>query len=69
MARIDAHNLEDPCGGSRRMVEYLDREGIPISRDRMRNLVRRMRLRGIRQKHRTTIPGDPGVFPAWWVSG
>ena len=36
MARIDALYLEDPCSGSRRMVEYLDREGIPVSRDRVR---------------------------------
>jgi len=32
MARIDALYLDDPCSGSRRMVEYLAREGIPISR-------------------------------------
>ena len=36
MARIDALYLEDPCSGSRRMVAYLAREGIPISRDRSR---------------------------------
>ena len=59
MARIDAHYLEDPCSGSRRMVEYLAREGIPISRDRVRNLMRRMGLRAIYQKPRTTVPGDP----------
>jgi len=42
MARIDALYLEDPCSGTRRMVGYLARDGIPISRDRMRNLMRRM---------------------------
>ena len=64
MARIDAHYLEDPCSGSRRMVEYLVREGIPISRDRVRNLMRRMGLRAIYQKPRTTVPGDPSErFP------
>jgi len=31
MARIDALFLEDPYGGSHRMVGYLGREGIPIS--------------------------------------
>ena len=46
-ARIDAVYLEDPCSGSRRMVAYLAREGIPISRDRVRNLIRRMGLRAI----------------------
>ena len=58
MARIDSLYLEDPCSGSRRMVEYLAREGIPISRDRVRNLMRRMGLRAIYQKPRTTVPGD-----------
>ena len=55
MARIDCLYLEDPCSGSRRMVEYLAREGIPISRDRVRNLMRRMGLRAIYQKPRTTV--------------
>jgi putative transposase len=64
MARIDALYLEDPCSGSRRMVGYLARDGIPISRDRVRNLMRRMGLRAIYQKPRTTVPGDPSErFP------
>ena len=64
MARIDDLYLEDPCSGSRRMVDYLAREGIPISRDRVRNLMRRMGLRAIYQKPRTTVPGDPSErFP------
>ena len=64
MAKIDGLYLEDPCSGSRRMVEYLAREGIPISRDRVRNLMRRMGLRAIYQKPRTTIAGDPAqAFP------
>jgi transposase len=64
MERIDALYLEDPCSGSRRMVGYLARDGIPISRDRVRNLMRRMGLRAIYQKPRTTVPGDPSErFP------
>ena len=64
MARIDALYLDDPCSGSRRMVEYLAREGIPISRDRERNLMRRMGLRAIYQQPRTTVPGEPSErFP------
>jgi putative transposase len=58
MARIDALYLEDPCSGSRRMVDYLAREGIPISRDRVRNLMRCMGLRAIYKRPRTTVPGD-----------
>ncbi len=64
MARIDALYLEDPCSGSRRVVDYLARDGIPISRDRVRNLMRRMGLRAIYQKPRTTVPGAPSErFP------
>jgi len=64
MARINALYLEDPCSGSRRIVEYLAREGIPISRDRVRNLMRRMGLRAIYQKPRNTVPGEPSErFP------
>ena len=64
MARVDSLYLEDPCSGSRRMVVYLARDGIPISRVRVRNLMRRMGLRAIYQKPRTTVPGDPAKrFP------
>jgi len=64
MARIDAIYLVDPTSGSRRIVHYLAREGIPISRDRVRNLMRRMGLRAIYQKPRKTIPGSPSErFP------
>jgi putative transposase len=64
MARIDELYLEDPCSGSRRMVDYLAREGIPISRDRVRNLMRRMGLRAIYQRPRTTVRGNPSErFP------
>ena len=45
-------------------ADYLAREGIPISRDQVRNLMRRMGLRAIYQKPRTTGPGDPSErFP------
>lgn len=59
MARIDGFYLEEPCNGSSRMVGYLARDGIPITPDRVRNLMRRTGLRAIYQKQRTTIPGDP----------
>ena len=64
MARIDSLYLEDPTAGSRRMVQYLARDDIPISRDRVRNLMRRMGLRAIYQRPRTTVPGSPSErFP------
>jgi putative transposase len=46
------------------MVACLAREGVPISRDRIRNVLRRMGLRAIYQKPRTTVPGHPSErFP------
>jgi putative transposase len=64
MARIDALYLEDPCSGSRRMVDYLAREGIPISGDRVRNSCgARVYVRSIRSHeprfHETRRSGSP----------
>ena len=59
MARIDALYFVDLACESRRMVDYLANEGILISHDRVRNLMHRMGLRGIYQKPRTTIQGEP----------
>jgi putative transposase len=58
MARIDAWYLEDPASGSRRMVDYLAADGIKAGRDRVRHLMRRMGLRAVYPKPRTTIPGE-----------
>jgi putative transposase len=64
MARIDAWYLEDPASGSRRMVDYLAADGIKAGRDRVRHLMRRMGLRAVYPKPRTTIPGEPAErFP------
>ena len=60
-----AGSVRHPCSGSRLMVDYLAQDGIPISRERVRNLMRRMGLRAIYQKPRTSFPGDPSVrFPS-----
>jgi len=64
MARINAWYLEDPASGSCRMVDYLAADGIEVRHDRARNLLRRMGLRAVYPKPRTTIPGDPSErFP------
>ena len=59
MARLDAHYMEDPCSGSRWMVDYLSRDGIPINCDRVRNLMRRKCLRAVHQKSLTSDPCHP----------
>ncbi len=64
MACINALYLDDPCSGSRRIVDYLAREGIPISRDRMRNIMHLMGFRAIYQRSRFTLPENPAErFP------
>ena len=62
--QVDAISLGDPSSGSRRIVHYLGREGIPTSRDHVRNLICRTGLRAIYQKLSTTIQGSSsGRFP------
>jgi putative transposase len=51
MARIDVLYLEDPCSGSRRMVGYLARDGIPI-RIAFRPVNDRMARLGEGERHR-----------------
>ncbi len=64
MRRIDALHLEHPWMGSRSLRDQLNRAGIPISRDRVRRLMRKMSLHAVYRKPRTTIP-QPGheVYP------
>jgi putative transposase len=62
MARIDAHYLEDPWGGSHRMASYLARAGILISRDRVRNLRRCTGSRALDQKPLATVRDHPAEY-------
>jgi putative transposase len=68
MARIDAWYLEDPAAGIRRMVDQLAGEGIEVGRDSVRHLMRRMGLRAIYQKTRTTIAADSAAYPALTIA-
>lgn len=57
MAGIDALYLEGRCSGSRKIVDYLAKNGTPINRDRVRNLMRHIDIRVIDQESRATDPG------------
>jgi putative transposase len=59
MARIDAWYLADPASGSRRMVDYLAADRIEVGRDRVRHLMRRMGLRALYPKSRTSFATPP----------
>ena len=64
MRLIDEQFLETPWYGSRQMARWLRRQGHCVSRKRTRRLMRKMGLRPIYQKPRTTIPHpDHKVYP------
>ena len=56
MRRIDELHLAHPWMGSRSLRDQLNRAGIPISRDRVRRLMRKMDIHAVYRRPRTTIP-------------
>ena len=64
MKLIDRQYLATPFYGSRRMKVWLDREGHPANRKRVRRLMRTMGLQAIYRRPRTSKPA-PGhrVYP------
>ena len=55
MLWIDKFHLKDPTIGTRRMVKYLAKEGIKVGRDKVRTLMKHMRIKTVYCKPRTTI--------------
>ncbi len=55
MRKLDEQYLKTPFYGSRKMMEFLQRIGYPVSRDKVRRLMRLMGLEAIYKKPRTTI--------------
>lgn len=64
MRRIDELHLAHPWMGSRSLRDQLNRAGIPIARDRVRRLMRKMGIHAVYRTPRTTI-GEAGhkVYP------
>ena len=62
MREMDRHYLETPFYGSRRMRASLERQSMPVSRKRVRRLMRLMGLRAIYRQPRTSQPK-----PERWV--
>ena len=60
MREVDRQYLETPFYGSRRMKAWLERQGIAVSRKRVRRLMRVMGLRAIYRRPGTSRPA-PGV--------
>ena len=59
MKQLDQQYLVTPFYGSRRMKVWLDRQGHPVNRKRVRRLMRTMGLQAIYRRPRTSQPG-PG---------
>lgn len=58
MRQIDALYLQWPFYGSRRLCDELRQRGERINRKRVRRLMRRMGLRAVYPKPRTSLPGQ-----------
>ena len=56
MREMDRQYLETPFYGSRRMKASLERQGLPVSRKRVQQLMRLMGLRAIYRQPRTSQP-------------
>jgi putative transposase len=65
MAQLDKIHVRDPSAGSRRLAGYLTRAGWgPVSRRRVRRLMRTMALEAVYPRPRTTIPvGRAARYP------
>lgn len=58
MERIDQEYTRRPFLGSRKMRDYLKRQGYKVGRKRVQRLMRLMGLASVAPKKRTTFPGD-----------
>jgi len=56
MRRLDELHLQFPWMGSRSLRDQLGRAGFAVSRDRVRRLMRRIGIRAVYRRPRTTIP-------------
>jgi putative transposase len=58
MRMIDEQYLETPFYGSRRMTQWLLRQGCAVNRKRVQRLLRLMNLEAIYPRQRTSTPGE-----------
>jgi putative transposase len=58
MRLIDEYFLENPFFGSRRMTQWLVRQGYEVNRKRVQRLMRLMNLEAIYPRQRTSTPGE-----------
>lgn len=64
MARMDKQYTKTPFYGSRKMVEFLGRDGVPVNRKRVQRLMRLMGIAAIYPKPRLSLGNDEHeVYP------
>ena len=61
MKELDRHYLETPFYGSRQMNAWLERQGRPVNRKRVRRLMRVMGLRASIGDREPAGAGEPAV--------
>ncbi len=55
MRLMDELHMEDPCRGTRRLADELMEKGVKIGRDKVRRLMRAMRIKAVYCVPRTTV--------------
>ena len=66
IGEIDRRYLETHFYGSRKMKAWLDWQGIPVIRKRVRRLMRLMGLRAIKRRPPTGLRRNIGSIPTYW---
>lgn len=69
MRELDELHLEYPWMGSRSLRDQLRRGGVPVGRDRVRRLMRKIGIRAVYRAPRTTIPAQGHRIYPYLLSG
>jgi putative transposase len=69
MRRIDELHLEHPYYGARRLVQQFSREGTPVGRLHVSTLMRRMGIRALYRRPRTSLPARGGSIYPYLLDG
>lgn len=69
MRELDELHLEHPWMGSRSLRDQLRRRGLPVGRDRVRRLMRKIGIRAVYRPPRTTIPAQGHKIYPYLLSG
>lgn len=55
MRLLDEEHMRHPASGSRQLLDFLERQGIEVNRQRIQRLMGKVGIEGISPKRRTTL--------------